>query len=173
VITEPDSLEFSLSLENASCDIGGSAATQVTGGTTPYSYLWSGGEQTASIGPVASGSYSVTVTDARQCTRSETFDIAEDTCLEMTLFIPGSFSPNGDGRNDFFTASGIHFNNFSMEIFDRWGKPLFHTDDLNHPWYGTTEDGNAVPMGVYVYQVKVIDLENTPHEYVGSVTLFR
>ncbi|MEM1319163.1 MAG: hypothetical protein AAGG75_02840 [Bacteroidota bacterium] len=46
----------------------GSLGAIVTGGTAPYSYLWSTGETTEQITPTASGTYSVTVTDAEGCT---------------------------------------------------------------------------------------------------------
>jgi len=172
-IAEPDSLHMTLSLTNASCSAGGSATTVVSGGRAPYSYLWSNGEQSSYLGPVVSGTYGITVTDANQCIRSESFVIDEDTCQELTIYIPSSFTPNGDGRNDFFNVNGTHFSGFTMEIFDRWGKPLFRTTDISQPWYGTTDEGKAVPMGVYVYQVTVVDFEDTPHEYTGSVTLYR
>jgi hypothetical protein len=45
----------------------GSIRTTVEGGTTPYTYLWSNGATTANVGPLASGTYHITVTDANGC----------------------------------------------------------------------------------------------------------
>ncbi|MFC4691625.1 Ig-like domain-containing protein, partial [Dokdonia genika] len=70
-ITEPDSpLSINLTRENATtaqnCE-DGTATAAVTGGTAPYSYLWSNGATVASISDLSDGTYSVTVTDANGC----------------------------------------------------------------------------------------------------------
>ncbi|MCC6724628.1 MAG: T9SS type A sorting domain-containing protein [Saprospiraceae bacterium] len=48
----------------------GSATAAPTGGTSPYTYLWSTGATTATINNLNSGTYSVTVTDANNCTKT-------------------------------------------------------------------------------------------------------
>ncbi|WP_064497411.1 Ig-like domain-containing protein [Dokdonia donghaensis] len=70
-ITEPDSpLSINLTRENATTAqncADGTATAAVTGGTAPYSYLWSNGATVASISDLSVGTYSVTVTDANDC----------------------------------------------------------------------------------------------------------
>jgi hypothetical protein len=46
----------------------GTANVVATGGTSPYTYLWSNGETTASISGLTTGTYTVTVTDNNGCT---------------------------------------------------------------------------------------------------------
>ncbi len=70
IISQPTVLTVSTSTANANCgQANGSATATPAGGTSPYSYLWSGGGQ---INPTAtnlnSGSYTVTITDALGCT---------------------------------------------------------------------------------------------------------
>ncbi|HMQ46977.1 MAG TPA: T9SS type A sorting domain-containing protein [Saprospiraceae bacterium] len=52
-----------------------SATVTVTGGTGPYSYLWSDGQTTATATGLASGNYSVVVTDANGCTVEGDVDV--------------------------------------------------------------------------------------------------
>lgn len=62
----------------------GSATVLITQGSPPYSYLWSNGKTTATIGDLSSGTYSVQVIDAKSCTTSHTFQIDKDE-LDFTL----------------------------------------------------------------------------------------
>ncbi|GJM32429.1 MAG: hypothetical protein DHS20C18_14300 [Saprospiraceae bacterium] len=55
----------------------GSATANPSGGTTPYTYLWSNGATTQSINDVAAGTYTVTVTDSNDCEASATITITE------------------------------------------------------------------------------------------------
>ncbi|PSJ72839.1 hypothetical protein C7N43_32180 [Sphingobacteriales bacterium UPWRP_1] len=73
-LTQPTALTASIinvtqpnCLNGVSAD-NGSATVSVTGGTSPYSYLWTGGATTATVSNLAPGSYSVTVTDFNNCT---------------------------------------------------------------------------------------------------------
>ena len=86
-ITEPDVLVAAVSVDaNVSCNAGSSGAATVstTGGTAPYTYLWSNGAETESIAGLAAGTYSVTVTDARACTAAATLTVTEPTVLTAT-----------------------------------------------------------------------------------------
>ncbi|RMG77871.1 MAG: hypothetical protein D6714_19175, partial [Bacteroidetes bacterium] len=59
----------------------GAAAVQVSGGTTPYIYVWSNGGNSASQSGLAPGNYSVTITDADNCSIEKNFTIAEPEAL--------------------------------------------------------------------------------------------
>jgi gliding motility-associated-like protein len=70
----------------------------------------------------------------------------------MTLYIPNSFTPNGDGLNDTFGIAGEAIKEFNMEIYNRWGQKIFESDNANLRWDGTFL-GEKVPEGAYVYRV--------------------
>lgn len=70
----------------------------------------------------------------------------------MTLYIPNTFTPNGDGMNDTFGVSGEAIKNFNMVIYNRWGQKIFETNDANNQWDGTF-NGTKVSVGAYVYNV--------------------
>ncbi len=92
---------------------------------------------------------------------------------EETFYIPNAFSPNGDGVNDFFMpfGNGIDSDDFEMLIFDRWGKMVFKSVNLNTPWDGTsTESDKILPQGVYVYKIR-INFYGIVSYYEGTVTL--
>jgi len=92
----------------------------------------------------------------------------------VTFYIPNAFSPNGDGINDFFHPFGNNTDtdNYQMIIYDRWGKQIFRTDNINTPWDGTSPDsgGKIVPTGVYVYKISVT-LGGLEKVFEGIVTL--
>lgn len=72
-------LSGSLSTGAVSCNGGsnGSVTSSISGGTTPYQYMWSNGSATASISGVTSGTYTVTVTDAHGCTIIRTANVSQ------------------------------------------------------------------------------------------------
>jgi gliding motility-associated-like protein len=91
-----------------------------------------------------------------------------------TIYIPNVFTPNGDGINDFFFPQGVSIdpNNYDMSIFDRWGNLMYHTNELTGQWNGTKNNSGKISiMDVYVYRIKVKEIEGTKHEYVGRVSL--
>jgi len=95
-----------------------------------------------------------------------------------TMYIPNSFTPNGDGLNDLFGPTGINvdLSNFEMSIYDRWGKQIYHTHDISRPWDGTVFNGGTrtkAYIGVYTYQIYAQEYNGDPIEYFGCVTLIR
>jgi len=93
---------------------------------------------------------------------------------EYIFFAPNTFSPNGDGFNDFFYGQGIGIKSYHMFIYDRWGDNLFESRDRDLKWDGKANEGtHEVQQDVYVYVFKVTDFLNFPHTYIGHVTVIR
>jgi gliding motility-associated-like protein len=69
------------------------------------------------------------------------------------FYLPSAFTPNSDGKNDRFTWYGeCDPEEFSMEIYNRFGQRVFFSDNPLASWDGKYE--NAVsPEGVYVYHI--------------------
>ena len=82
-ITEPSLLTATISSSNITCNgaNNGTAAVTASGGTAPYTYLWSNGPTSANVSNLAPGTYSVVVTDANGCTVSANVNITEPTIL--------------------------------------------------------------------------------------------
>jgi len=63
----------------------GTATANPSGGVSPYNYSWSNGENTQSISGLTPGNYTVTVTDAYECTSVETVNVAEFGCQGLSI----------------------------------------------------------------------------------------
>lgn len=86
-ITEPTVLAIALTSTNSTCGDGnGTSDVVATGGTAPYNYSWTTGDNTASITGVEPGNYSVTVTDANSCTETGSFTV-NDTVFPVEICV--------------------------------------------------------------------------------------
>ena len=90
----------------------------------------------------------------------------------LEIFAPNSFTPNNDGLNDTFNAKGLFIQEFTMEIYNRWGELLFHTSDLEQGWNGIYK-GSLSPEGTYAYRISAIDPKGRKMVKSGSVHLLR
>ena len=76
MVEEPDPISITLVVNDATCGLSdGSAQANVTGGTSPYSYSWSNGDNNSQISGLSAGVYSITVSDYNTCTASKNFSI--------------------------------------------------------------------------------------------------
>lgn len=76
-------------------------------------------------------------------------ECSEEIC---DLYFPNAITTNDDLRNDlFYGKTACEWNNFQLQIYNRWGEKIFETDDINHKWPENDED---IPIGVYVWQVR-------------------
>lgn len=97
--------------------------------------------------------------------------------FEIEVFIPQSFSPNGDGTNDTFVIPGIEgYPLNTITIFNRWGAVMYKAegyDNRNVVWDGTSADallaGNA-PSGTYFY---ILELAPGIEPFTGYIQLIR
>ncbi|MFI5140783.1 MAG: choice-of-anchor L domain-containing protein [Bacteroidia bacterium] len=89
-----------------------------------------------------------------------------------TLYIPNSFTPNNDGKNDFFKADGTFINSFEMYIYDRWGNLVITLDDINKSWNGKHK-GQEAPEDIYIYKGSAIDTQGKTINFHGQINLIR
>lgn len=94
---------------------------------------------------------------------------------DNTVFVPNTFTPDGDGINDTFHAFGevALAQNFLMLIHNRWGEEIYSTKDMFQGWDGTSA-GEPCQDGVYIWTVDVQDPKTAEiKRYRGHVTLLR
>ena len=134
---------------------------------------WSTGAQSPSInvGLSETGYYWATTTD-NGCTATDSIHVERDCYLN----IPNSFSPNNDGRNDYFIprsllASGVK--EFDMKILNRWGEVIYQTNSTEGRGWDGKLNGKEQPTGVYVYLITARWNNNYQNSFQGNVTLLR
>ncbi|MBL7896353.1 MAG: gliding motility-associated C-terminal domain-containing protein [Bacteroidia bacterium] len=153
-ITEPDSLKLTLTspIQFSGYNISGyngndgSINLNVTGGTTPYTYLWSNGSTSQNPSNLTAGNYFVTVTDTNGCRISGDITLTQPLILEM----PQGFSPNNDGKNDFFVVHGIEaYPDNKLTIYNRWGNIVYSKEGYLNEWDGQSNNGQELPNATY------------------------
>jgi gliding motility-associated-like protein len=92
--------------------------------------------------------------------------------LGLAFFAPNTFTPNGDGINDVFVVNMFTVISYKIQIFNRYGVPLFISNDLNNHWDGTF-NGEQLPVGTYYYIINAIDLNGESIQKSGSITIVR
>lgn len=89
------------------------------------------------------------------------------------IYVPNTFTPNGDGFNDFFRAYGENIQGFSMEVRNRWGALIFESDDINAVWDGSVDGGDHYAQNdTYIWTV-YYDAYEGREKLVGHVNLLR
>ncbi len=110
----------------------------------------------------------LTVTNAEACTDTASREI----CIVdvPAVFIPNSFTPDGDGINDSFHAVivGEHLLEFELTVFDRWGGVIFSSNTPDSSW-----DGAGTPIGTYTWKLRYKDAEAGGKQLFGHVNLLR
>ncbi|MBT3801048.1 MAG: PKD domain-containing protein [Bacteroidetes bacterium] len=91
--------------------------------------------------------------------------------IEPSIFVPNSFTPNGDGLNDYFSAKCYGAEIVGMQIFNRWGELIFESAENNASWDGYFKN-KISPLGVYYYNLQV-KLDDELERYAGTLSLLR
>ncbi len=133
---------------------------------TPASSLNNAAIVSPVASPAASTIYKVTASTMAGCTSGKQLAI---TVIE-NITIPNAFSPNGDGINDQWIIPGLSsYTDCRVEIFDRYGQPIFQSKGYNTPWNGT-HNGKPLPVGTYYF---IITTGYAGEKKSGSITLIK
>ncbi|MGB0402692.1 MAG: gliding motility-associated C-terminal domain-containing protein [Salibacteraceae bacterium] len=136
-----------------------------------YRLLWQDGSEKLKYKISESGEYSVEITDELGCFNYEEFTVKE---CPGKLWVPNAFTPNYDATNEGFRAYKDGAFYFNLEIYDRWGKLVFTSEDITESWDGTyNNDGvRNCTAGTYVWKIKIKEYENTDLQiFTGEVAL--
>lgn len=90
-----------------------------------------------------------------------------------SLYMPNTFSPNGDGVNDFFFFKNYAFVEEGLEfrIFDKWGELIYSTNKFK-PWDGTYK-GHIAKQDTYIWKLRCFDFFGNEYNYKGHVNLIK
>ncbi len=155
------------------CANKGAAKADITGGTSPFIYLWSNNETSDIIRELAEGTYSVTVTDSSNCTATASGTVDFKNCnMEGDI----KFSPNDDGINDVWIIDNATvYPNNRVIVYNRWGQRVYTATGYNNTdivWEGKYL-GVAVPDGSYYYVIYQDNDNKKENEIHGSVLILR
>jgi gliding motility-associated-like protein len=87
--------------------------------------------------------------------------------------IPDVFTPNGDGKNDFFYFSEFEMKSVDVQIYNRWGQLVYAWKGSDKSWNGVGIDGKALAEGVYFYSFVSEGVDGYYYDKKGTVTLLR
>jgi len=123
--------------------------------------------------PYTTTLYNIQSTSDKGCVANSAITV--EVIPTYNVYIPNVFTPNGDGKNDYFEVYGDKsiWKFFTVQLYDRWGEKVFESSDMNFEWDGTFK-GKPLAPSVYVYEIRIVFIDNhTDKLYKGSVTLLR
>lgn len=121
--------------------------------------------------PMQTTTYTVTVIDEFGCQDSASVTVMVKTC-EEAVFLPNAFSPNGDGKNDFFLPRSDFLTKINLVIYSRWGEKVFETNELTPGWDGSFK-GEKLSPDVFGYYLRYFCFENREFSRKGNVNLIK
>ncbi|MCB0554702.1 MAG: hypothetical protein KDD02_14225 [Phaeodactylibacter sp.] len=141
VVPEPAALGLAANLFPPTCTTAGNGRIElnVFGGTPPYSYLWSNSGTAKNAGNLTAGNYTVTVTDARNCTYSQSFSLMAPSPVSFTLEEQVNISCNG-------------FQDGSLKISAQGGAPPYQ-----YAWNTGSNAPLIVNLGQGAYTITITD----------------
>ena len=131
---------------------------------------------TEHIYPSSEGSYLVKLIGENQFGCSDTARINVRIIGDKAIYVPNSFSPNGDEMNHVFSpvlSNGFDLNNYALEIYNRWGELLFRSENLDWGWDGCY-NGGLCSSGTYIWKIYLKESDNDYyHLETGHVNLIK
>ncbi len=130
-----------------------------------------------SVKPAASTVYTAEAINRWGCKASDAVAVKVEAA-QGGLFLPNTFSPNGDGANEvFYPRAGGALRILRMKIFNREGMPVFernqfNANDMNAGWDGRFR-GAAMPQDVYLYVVEIPGADGKSQVITGNISLIR
>ncbi|MBP1673576.1 MAG: hypothetical protein H6Q25_1391 [Bacteroidetes bacterium] len=143
-------------------------------------YLWNFGDGTTSSYTNPSHLYGESGTKWVTLIAHNEYDCVDSITRSIvvheisSLFIPNSFTPNGDGLNDVFipVCYFVNENGFSMKIFNRWGQQIFTSYHKDEGWNGKIGT-IAAPQGSYSYIIIYENIFGQPFRKTGVIQLIK
>ncbi len=170
-IIEPGAISVTLLPENVTFTGMDDGAIDLiaSGGTMPYSYLWSNGMTSEDLAMIVEGVYTITLTDENSCVFIDSVTII---AAGKYIEIMNVLTPNADGQNDTWMIKFIEsYPDAIITVFNQWGQIVYNSTGYTDPWNGKKDNtGKELPAGTYYY---IIDLQDNDMKYSGSVTILR
>lgn len=125
---------------------------------------------TTFVYPKRSGCYIVQAVNKYNCKATD--EVCIDVTTEYSIYVPNSFTPNGDGLNDVFNVYGTGIIRLKLLVYDRWGEKIFESNDQSKGWDGSYKN-SLCEQGVYTYVINYTTLDRKALEKSGHINLIR
>jgi gliding motility-associated-like protein len=164
-------------ISNADCNgiKFGSAAAVVTGGTSPYTFLWdtNPAQITDTAINLQKGEHTLTITDANGCTDTKTVTVGIGGICD-DIYFPNAIAPDGTGSNFSFGPLGnvVEISNYYMAVYNRYGQMIFSSSNPVSRWNGTIRGGKT-NAGVYVWYSTFMYKKLFRKSLKGTITVIR
>lgn len=124
--------------------------------------------------PEVGTTYTVVFDDGYGCLMNDSLriEVLEVLCYEPYIYIPNSFTPNGDGQNDILRVRSNYIKDLHLVIFNRWGEKVFETNNPDEGWNGTFR-GVLLDPAVFDYYIEVTCYNKNVFKKKGNITLLR
>jgi gliding motility-associated-like protein len=121
------------------------------------------------------GTYPITliVTSPLGCSDTATLNV--EVVPDVILYTPNAFTPDNDEHNQqwLYYIEGIDFENFQIEIFNRWGEIIWLSKDANEKWDGRY-NGKLVQSGTYIWRIYYKDKDSDGRKFhTGYINVLR
>lgn len=147
---------------------------EINGPITNYLWDFGDGSSSTDVNPVhqysEEGEYDVTITitNVFGCQRVIDLPLWIKVNKIVHIFVPSAFTPNGDNLNDNFEVFTTLITDFHIDIFDRWGKLVYASDDMGFKW-----TGDKLPEDAYTYVINAVEYSGKKVRKSGTVTIIR
>ncbi|MFM7021684.1 MAG: PKD domain-containing protein [Flavobacteriales bacterium] len=123
------------------------------------------------VHPTTPTKYFVEVSNSVCRDTAEVFVNVDKCLVDLDDKIIEIFTPNEDGKNDFFVIDDIdYFTKNTLTVYNRWSNVVYTSSPYNNEWEGTNNEGANLPDGTYFI---VLDLGNGRPAYTGFVMIQR
>jgi gliding motility-associated-like protein len=128
------------------------------------------------------GIYEAIITENEACfkTNKISMELLFDSCLdkvEPSFFMPNSFTPNMDNKNETFLPvffnEDMNFTHYSFQIFNRWGSLIYENNENNLTGWAARADEIPIQQGIYIWKLKFkVDGEYNVIQKYGHVGVY-
>jgi gliding motility-associated-like protein len=106
-------------------------------------FRWQDGSTGASLRATQAGLYWVEVRNAAGCVARDTVAVSTYAC---PILVPNLITPNGDNQNQSFVLKGLYAPDWSLRLYNRWGRQIFTQEKYDNRWSAENQ-----PDGGYYY----------------------
>ena len=147
-----------------------------TSGGDTYQWFFGDGHSSTQVHPNNTydnpGTYTVTLIATNDIGCKDTVQKPITIEEEYWVYIPNTFTPDGNIVNNYFEISTINIKQIEVSIYNRWGQMIYNSTNLRDKWDGTYKD-YMVPDGTYTYKVHFVSTSGVEDTLLGHINVLR